>query len=305
MSAFNDEKKELLNIMTSIFKDNDDKNIAFDVFILVNKKQNGERKLKRLLLIEDISNPKYEQCAIKRKLQSTIKEVIKTKYIDNEEPDIYQKYDHVDNIADDQNKFYIISQTETFWPFKILDSSPQTNNAYENYRVVDKELAEGIFFRYANENNEIWAYQHFWNTSILNRKRNVFYLFTQDDVFVELTSPILSITHKIDLLVIKNNIITNDIDLLQKHYGFLNYITTKAKHIVSDIKALGLISNEDKLDEYISDKNIIYTRKMLRLKTSKVLTKTKKHLYTKITTLPRWKGKFEINESDHTIILNV
>ena len=42
---------------------------------------------------------------------------------------------------------------------------------------------------------------------------------------------------------------------------------------------------------------------MLRIKNSKVLRMSKEELFTKITTLPRWQGKFEIDETDHTIKL--
>ena len=57
------------------------------------------------------------------------------------------------------------------------------------------------------------------------------------------------------------------------------------------------------MSEYISRSKLTYAKKMLRLKNSKVLTKSKDELYTKITTLPRWRGKFEVNETDHTIRL--
>ena len=42
---------------------------------------------------------------------------------------------------------------------------------------------------------------------------------------------------------------------------------------------------------------------MLRIKNSKVLTKSKEELYLKITTLPRWSGKFDLDEETHTIVL--
>lgn len=44
-------------------------------------------------------------------------------------------------------------------------------------------------------------------------------------------------------------------------------------------------------------------KKMLRIKNSKVLTKSKEELYLKITTLPRWSGKFDLDEETHTIVL--
>lgn len=39
------------------------------------------------------------------------------------------------------------------------------------------------------------------------------------------------------------------------------------------------------------------------VKNYKVLRMSKEELFTKITTLPRWQGKFEIDETDHTIKL--
>ena len=60
----------------------------------------------------------------------------------------------------------------------------------------------------------------------------------------------------------------------------------------------------DKISEYVSRSKPTYARKLLRIKNSKVLGKSKDYLFDKVTTLPRWKGKFEVNEENHTIVLN-
>lgn len=173
----------------------------------------------------------------------------------------------------------------------------------ESYCVAEREAAEGIFFRYEREGIVVWAFQYFWPNAIPNRKGKGFHIIPQDDVFAELTKPILAVAQKVDLLVVDNQIITNNIGLLQAHYNFQQYVRTTATHIVSEIATLNLVSNMDKVTEYISRSKLTYAKKMLRLKNSKVLIKNKEELYIKITTLPRWRDKFEVNKTDQTISL--
>lgn len=279
----------ILQLISSLFADEE---YAFEAFILMK----GDRKLKKFVLYEGAPESRNNtEINFKKKLQIAIAEVIKGKY-GNESTE----YDFVENIADNQNKFYIIPQTNEYKPFETLAFSSTVN---ESYRVADREAAEGIFFRYEREGIIIWAFQYFCPNAIPNRKGTGFHIVPQDDVFVELTKPILAITQKVDLLVVDNQIITNNTDLLQLHYGFQQYVRSTAAHIVSDITTLDLVSNMDKMSEYISRSKLTYAKKMLRLKNSKVLTKSKDELYTKITALPRWRGKFEVNETDHTIHL--
>ena len=279
----------ILQLISSLFADEE---YAFEAFILMK----GDRKLKKFVLYEGAPESRNNtEINFKKKLQIAIAEVIKGKY-GNESTE----YDFVENIADNQNKFYIIPQTNEYKPFETLAFSSTVN---ESYRVADREAAEGIFFRYEREGIIIWAFQYFWPNAIPNRKGTGFHIVPQDDVFVELTKPILAITQKVDLLVVDNQIITNNTDLLQLHYGFQQYVRSTAAHIVSEITTLDLVSNMDKMSEYISRSKLTYAKKMLRLKNSKVLTKSKDELYTKITALPRWRGKFEVNETDHTIRL--
>lgn len=279
----------ILQLISSLFADEE---YAFEAFILMK----GDRKLKKFVLYEGAPESRNNtEINFKKKLQIAIAEVIKGKY-GNESTE----YDFVENIADNQNKFYIIPQTNEYKPFETLAFSSTVN---ESYRVADREAAEGIFFRYEREGIIIWAFQYFWPNAIPNRKGTGFHIVPQDDVFVELTKPILAITQKVDLLVVDNQIITNNTDLLQLHYGFQQYVRSTAAYIVYDITTLDLVSNMDKMSEYISRSKLTYAKKMLRLKNSKVLTKSKDELYTKITTLPRWRGKFEVNETDHTIRL--
>ena len=285
----NDLQNYMPQVISSLFADEE---YAFEVFILMK----GNRKLKKFVLYEGA--PEYRnntEINFKKKFQIAIADVIKEKYGSET-----AEYDLVENIADNQNKFYVIPQTEEYMPFEVLASSSTVN---ESYRVAEREAAEGIFFRYEREGIVLWAFQYFWPNAIPNRKGIRFHIIPQDDVFIELKKPILAVTKKVDLLVIANQIITNDTALLQSHYDFQQYVRTTATHIVSEINTLDLVSNMSKVTEYISRSKLTYAKKMMRLKNSKVLAKSKEELYTKITTLPRWRGKFEINERDHTITL--
>lgn len=294
MSATNGEEMTdfrncIPEIISSLFVDEE---YAFETFILMK----GDRKLKRFVLYEGApENRNNTEINFKKKLQNAIATVIKDKF-----GSATAEYDLVENIADNQNKFYIIPQTDEYKPFEALASSSTTS---ESYCVAESEEAEGIFFRYEREGRVLWAFQYFWPNAIPNRKGTRFHIIPHDDVFVELKKPILAVTKKVDLLVIDKQIITNDMGLLQAHYDFQHYVRATAAHIVSEITTLDLVSNMGKVMEYISRSKLTYAKKMLRLKNSKVLTKSNEELYVKITTLPRWRGKFEINEEDHTISL--
>lgn len=294
MSVVNcEEKTDLQNwvpeIISSLFEDEE---YAFEAFILMK----GERKVKKFVLFEGEPKDRNNmEINFKKKLQIAIANAIKEKF-GNETAE----YDHVDNIADNQNKFYIIPQTDEYSPFKVLCASSAVK---EGYRAVDREAAEGIFFRYERGGTVLWAFQYFWPNAIPNRKRSGFQIISKDDVFVELREPILAVMQRVDLLVIDNNIITNDIALLQAHYDFQQYVRTAATHIISEIDRLDLVSNMNKVTDFIARNKLTYAKKILRLKNSKVLTKSKEELYVKITTLPRWQGKFEIDEVTHSINL--
>ncbi len=284
-----DLKVSILQKINLIFNDEE---YTFEAFILMK----GDHTLKRFVLYEGAPQHRNDTSInFKKKLQLAIAESIKSKFTDES-----VEYDLVDNIADNQNKFYVIPQTEDYSPFAALQAIEQEDN---NYCIADRENAEGIFFRFQRGEHIIWAYQYFWPNAIPNRKGLAFHIIPQNDVFVELQNPILVISQKVDLLIIDNNIVTNDVGLLQAHYDFHQYIRTAAQHVASKITSLSLVSNMDKVADYISRSKLTYAKKMLRIKNSKVLNKSKEELYTKITTLPRWNGKFDLDEENHTIVL--
>lgn len=141
--------------------------------------------------------------------------------------------------------------------------------------------------------------------SILRRKCSLRWrkLFQDGDVFTELKEPLLMISRRIDLLLIGDEMITDDIQFLQKNFGFRIYIENTAAQAVAKVQGLGLVTNSEKLEAYIRRSKPVYAKKMMRIRNSRVLQKTAEELYQSVTTLPRWKGKFEVDETSRTIVL--
>lgn len=95
-------------------------------------------------------------------------------------------------------------------------------------------------------------------------------------------------------MVIDGNILTRDINLLQRHFGFEEYIRNQAAKVVEEITTIGIVSNENKLTEYIQRTRKTYAKKMMRIKQYNVIKKTPEELINKIKTVPRWKNVFKV-----------
>ena len=91
--------------------------------------------------------------------------------------------------------------------------------------------------------------------------------------------------------------------MLQKNFGFQDYIYQSATQAVTSIAEKGLVSNTDKLTEYISRGEPKYAKKMMRIGNSRVLALSAEELFTKINTVQRWKGKFHIDDTTNQIVL--
>ena len=127
--------------------------------------------------------------------------------------------------------------------------------------------------------------------------------FENQTMFEEQTDRLLTISRKIDILIINGHLITSNTTLLQKSFGFQNYIYQSAAQAVSSITEKGLVSNVEKLTEYISRGKPKYAKKMMRIGNSRVLSLSTEELLAKIKTVTRWKDKFNIDEATNQIVL--
>lgn len=206
-------------------------------------------------------------------------------------------------LADNQHKFLIIKQSGAFTPFSFLSNA----NAAEDFDSQDLSNATGLVFKIRKGTDTIWCYQHLWSIMVPNKKKNHvmtrFCKFENQTVFSEQTESLLTIAHRVDILIVNGHLITGNTTLLQKNFGFQDYIYQSATQAVTSIAEKGLVSNTDKLTEYISRGKPKYAKKMMRIGNSRVLALSADELYTKINTVQRWKDKFHIDETTHQIVL--
>lgn len=262
-----------------------DSEYGFEVFIYMKE----EPVLRRFILYEGDPEDESGKDNFKRSVQDTISDTIRQKYLAED-----AVFESAEKAADDQNKFYVIQQDDEYSPFGFTGRGWHWT---ESFRIQDRDLASGILFRFCRGARELWAYQHIYAMTIPNKKKKSFLSVQQEDVFVEMKDTLFSISRNVDLLIIGTEIITDNIRLMQAHFKFQDFIKNAARETVSSIENLHLVSNPEKLSDYIKRAKIGYAKKMMRIKKSKVLEQPPDVLLEKIQTLPRWKGRFVIENN--------
>lgn len=261
---------------------------GFEIYIVMKE---GVQLIKKFVLDEGSPNATD---GFKRKIRESIKGAIQSKFLTDD-----SKYANGDDLANEQACFYVIKQDDAYQPFSYL-SVPE--NQVENFKLSDKNNADAILFKFSfqrsGELKQLWAYQKILPASIPNRQTKYFQLIrkSQDrqDVFTEMKEQMFIITRKIDLLILGDEIITADIKLMERHFGLETFLRASATRAVSSITTVGLVGNDDKLQEYVQRPNKKYAKKMMLIHKFPVATMSKESLLEKLQTVERWKNVFEI-----------
>lgn len=278
-------KEEIIQNINNMFIN---KEYIFEAYVLTK----GDQLLKKLIL--DEGNPTRDSGNFKKSIQNSIEELIIDKFT-NEDVD----YSSAENVADNQKKFYIINQDSLYEPFSVVK---KPLDQIDRFTIRDRDKASGILFKYKRGDSCMWAYQHIHPTSIPSPKNKFLSIQKEDDIFIEMKEAIFPILKKVDILIIGDKIITSNISLMERSFKFQGFIKTKAEQSIEKIERLNLVSNTDKLTEYIKRSKLIYSKRMMRINSSKVLDKTSQELINSVESLPRWKGKFNIQSNK--IVLN-
>ena len=114
------------------------------------------------------------------------------------------------------------------------------------------------------------------------------------------------ITQKIDLLVLMSEhtinepilgeIITDEIKLMERHFGLESFVRASARRAAGAITTVGLVRNVDKLQEYVQRPNKKYAKKMMQIHKFPVATMSKAGLVERLYSVDRWKDVFDIQE---------
>lgn len=262
---------------------------GFEIYVLLKK---GEILIKKFVLDEGKPTAKN---SFKNKIKSDIKEVIIKQFVNED-----CEYSDVADLANEQKRIYEINQDESYCPFKFLST---TESLIDNFSLNDKDNADAFLFKFSFQRKgilkQLWGYQKIRPTSIPNRKRHFFQLIpklNRLDIFEELKDQMFVITKKIDLLVINEKILTNDIGLLERHFGFETFIRSSAKKAVLTIMNLKIIKNEQKLIDFVQRPSKRYAQKMMQIHKFPVATMNKEILFNKLNSIERWKDAFKIQD---------
>lgn len=221
-------------------------------------------------------------------LKRDISAVIQDRYLADD-----TVYTGAENVADNQLKFYIVEQNEDYKPFDV-DSWTK-----EDFKEEQLDDFMGFFFHFRYERQDVWCFQNRRSTTVTNRKKsNLMARLKHYDagwIFEEQNEKIVNFAHAIDILVLDGNLITSDVGLLERSFDFRLFIHKKAREAAEKVAETQLFSGMDKLNEYLSSdakSHKPYRKKIMKALDSPVLQMTPDALIEKVTTLPRWKGKF-------------
>lgn len=240
-----------------------------------------------------------EKDGLRIHLKNSIITVLEEKFLSDE-----AKYSTSDDIADNQNSFYIFKQNDNYRPF------PVTSWNIEDFSENHLSELEGFIFLFRYDNQEIWCYQRKRSITIPNRKKTGIFasIFSSENgvIFKEQIENFVKIENTIDILIINDNLITDNIKLLERSFNLIKFISERANEVVEQIENTGFFNDNGILRKYLErkgSKEKTNLKKMLRISDSPVLSMKASDLFEKVKTLDRWKDKFKYSE-DGKISIN-
>ena len=207
------------------------------------------------------------------------------------------KFDTSENIADDKKVFYEISLTENYRPFAFLEEAEKCT---EHYSEKDRKQLSGFLFRINLNDQYFWIYQHIYSVSRIDRSKHVIARLVKD-TYDEIDSDMVQIDSRADVIIFSSSIITAKIDLMQRFFGFEQYIRAEAQKAIEIIRDLDIVTGLEKFAALESKSKLTNAKKLLKAKNSPVLRMEKDDLIRKLRMHSRYKSMFKFEE-DHIVI---
>ena len=203
----------------------------------------------------------------------------------------------MENMADNTRVLYEVGQSDTFHPFAFLNQA-KTAPLYS-----PSDHSDLLGFAIVTERNDarLWFYQQTYAIAQVQRDRSV-YAVLNGKVFTLLEKETLKIEERIDIAVIGDSLITSRIDVLQRQFGFSDYIRREAGKTLDTIRDVGLLKDTDKLDALLGKEALTFAKKLMKIRNSPVLCMEREELAGKLKMHPRYRNSFQFSEDDHVIL---
>ncbi len=198
--------------------------------------------------------------------------------------------DSAENIADNRKVLYEIAQTELYTPFDYLNDYQHITDTYSE---SDQKNLVGYFFRVNRNDDAIWFFQAVYPMSVMDRSKMLYAILSKGETYTTLKKEIVRIDQRLDIAIIGNSIITSKIELLQRHFGFEEYVRSEAYNTVCEIEALNLLSDTEKFLDFINKAKLTNAKKLMKVKNSPVLKMDKVDLFRRLKRHPRYQDKFK------------
>ena len=261
---------EMQNTITSII----DNEYGLSVFAVLNKDEN-------LSMVRFIPDD-----LLKTRIGKALETTLRSGFLSEE-----AQVESSDNIDDNKKIFYEIVQDEEYDPFAFLDTYTDIT---ASYCEQDLDYVLGFAFRLNINNTGIWLYQQVVYPQMIKRSKHLYAMLSKDNVYTVLDKDVLRIESKIDCLIIGKSVFTSKIDLMQKSFHFERFVRKEASATIQLIADMGLVDSPERFISLSDRKSLTNAKKLMKAKRSPVLRMEKEVLLDKLQTLPRYKGKLEI-----------
>lgn len=268
-------REELIEYIASVILG--DLPVAAELYMCV--KEDGGHALRRMQLKEETE----------KNFAYVFSELVKDKYIESN-VDVKS----MDEIDDNQNIFYTLTQTDEYYPFAFLNE--ENISVYNSEQVVS---CVGYFIKLGSQNKYMYLYQSKNNALTINNDKTFLLKKTIKDVFTYVKEEVLRIEKRIDILIVENDIFTSNEKILERTFGLEKYIRNSAKIAIDQISSLCIMSSTDVFCRF--EHKLSNSKKLMKIKDSPVLKMSKQDILRKINEIERYKSL--INVQDGQIVV--
>ena len=118
----------------------------------------------------------------------------------------------------------------------------------EYYSESDRNKLSGFSFKINLNDQYFLGYQHIYSVSRIDRSKNVIALFI-GDTYDEVDSDIVQIDSRADIIIFSSSAVTAKMDLMQRFFGFEQYIRAGAQKTIELIRNLDIV---DSLEKFVA-----------------------------------------------------
>lgn len=197
----------------------------------------------------------------------------------------------------DSNVILYVSKIGLKQGYTFLDDAEKRT---EYYSESDRNKLSGFLFRINLNDKYFWVYQHIYSVSRIDRSKNVIALFV-GDTYDEIDSDIVQIDSRADVIIFSSSVVTAKMDLMQRFFGFEQYIRAGAQKTIEIIRDLDIVDSLEKFVAFENKSKLTNAKKLLKAKNSPVLQMKKNDLLENLKKHSRYKTMFKFEE-DHIVI---